>query len=88
MLLSQLFTAFPFILGHIALGGSAETHDPSTFSTWLEESSFPGCIPPNDTINSVVAVKPGYSGLVIGYQIDEYTHTCLALLHFSIIYLP
>ena len=42
-----------------------------------EESSLPGCVPPNDTINSksLVGIKSGDSGMVIGCQFDEFTHT-------------
>ena len=37
---------------------------------------FPGLVPSNDTVNfeSVVGIKPGDSGVVIGYQVDEFTH--------------
>ena len=33
-------------------------------------------MPPDDTVNSetVMGVKPGYSIVVIGYQVDEFTH--------------
>ena len=42
-----------------------------------EGSSFPGLVPSDDTVNSesVVGIKPGDSGVVIGYQVDECTHT-------------
>ena len=42
------------------------------------ESSFPCFAQPNYTVNSdpVVGIKPGDSGVVIGYQVDEFTHTC------------
>ena len=40
-----------------------------------EGSSFPGCLPPNDMVNSelVVRIKPGVSGMMIGCQVDEFT---------------
>ena len=59
-----------------------ETPDPSAFPTWWEESSFPGSAPPDDTINSksVVGIKPGDSGVVIGYQVNECTCSWLVEL--------
>ena len=36
---------------------------------------FPGLVPSSDTVNSVVGIKPGDSGVVIGYQVDESTNT-------------
>ena len=40
-------------------------------------SSFPGLVPSYDMVNSesVVGIKPGDYGVVIGYQVDEFTHT-------------
>ena len=34
-------------------------------------------VPPDDTVNSesVMGIKPGDSGVVIGYQVDDFTHT-------------
>ena len=42
-----------------------------------EGSSFPGWVPSDDAVNSesVMGIKPGDSGVVIGYQVDEFTHT-------------
>ena len=42
-----------------------------------EGSSFPGLVPSDDTVNSgsVMGIKPGDSGVVIGYQVDEFTCT-------------
>ena len=37
----------------------------------LEGSFFPECIPSN---KPVVGLKPGHSGVVIGYHVDEFTH--------------
>ena len=44
-----------------------------------EVSSFPGCVPPDDIINSksVMGVKPGDSVVVIKFQVDEFTCTWL-----------
>ena len=40
-------------------------------------SSFPGLVPSDDTVNfeSVMGIKPGDSSVVIGYQVDGFTHT-------------
>ena len=40
-------------------------------------SSFPGLVPSDDAVNSdsVMGIKPGDSGVVIGYQVDEFTCT-------------
>ena len=42
-----------------------------------EGSSFPGLAPSDDTVNSesAVGIKPGDSGVVIGCQVDGFTHT-------------
>ena len=42
-----------------------------------EVSFFPGLVPTNDMVSSesVVLIKPGDSGVVIGYQVDEFTCT-------------
>ena len=36
-----------------------------------------GLVPSSDTVDSesVVGIKPGDTGLLIGYQVDEFTHT-------------
>ena len=54
---------------HIDLGGLVESSDPSAFSTWWGGSSLPCFVPP------VVGIIPVDSGLVIGYQINEFTCT-------------
>ena len=64
--------------GTYSLGGSVESHlipPPSLHDG--EGSSFPGLVPSDDAANSesVMGVKPGHSGVVIGYQVDEFTHT-------------
>ena len=42
-----------------------------------EGSSFPGLVPSDDMVNSesVMGLKPGDSSVVIGYQVNEFTHT-------------
>ena len=42
-----------------------------------EGSSFPDLVPSDDVANSesVMGIKPGDSSVVIGYQVDEFTHT-------------
>ena len=61
-----------------SLGGLAESHlipPPSLHDG--EGSSFPGLVPSDDMVNSksAVGIKPGDSGVVIGYQVDEFTHS-------------
>ena len=67
--------------GAYSLGGSVESHLiplPSLHDG--EGSSFPGLVPSDDAVNSdsVIGIKPGDSGVVIGYQVDEFTHTWYA----------
>ena len=42
-----------------------------------EGSSFPGLVPSDDAVDSasVISIKPGDSGVVIGYWVEEFTHT-------------
>ena len=78
MLLCLLFPSHPiYMVGHTALG-LAESHPiPLPSLHGGEGSSFPGLVPSNDTVNSECAmgIKPGDSGVVIGYQVDEFTCT-------------
>ena len=63
---------------HSSRGGLAESHPISSPSLLGGEgSSFPGLIPSDDTVNSesAVGIKPGDSGVLIGYQVDEFTCT-------------
>ena len=41
------------------------------------KSSLLGCVPPADMVDSeyVVGIKPGDSAVMIGYQVEEFTHT-------------
>ena len=76
---SATHSAVPQPIGGVySLGGSIESHlipPPSLHAG--EGSSFPGLVPSDDVVNpdSVMAVKPGDSGVVIGYQVDEFTRT-------------
>ena len=59
---------------HIQFGGPTESPQPSLHGG--KGSSFPGLVPPSETIDlkSVLNIKPGDSGVVNGYQVDEITH--------------
>ena len=67
--------------GAYSFGGLAESQlipPPSLHGG--EGSSFPGLVPSNDMVNSesAMSIKPGDSGVVIGYQVDEFTPTWYA----------
>ena len=64
--------------GAYSLGDSLESHlilPPSLHDG--EQSSFPGLVPSDDMVDSesVMGIKPGDSGVGIGYQVDEFTGT-------------
>ena len=64
--------------GAYSFGGLAESHPIHLPSLHFREgSSIPGLVPSNDTVDSesVVGIKPGDSGVVIGYQVNEFTCT-------------
>ena len=64
--------------GAYSLGGSVESHLIPPPSLHVGEgSSFPGLVPSDDAVGSesVMAIKPDDSSVVIGYQVDEFTHT-------------
>ena len=64
--------------GVYGLGGSMESHPiPPPSLCDGEGSSFPGLVPSDDAVDSVsvMGIKPGDSSVVIGYQVDEFTHT-------------
>ena len=68
---------FQLYCGAYSVGSLAESHPiPPSSLHGGEGSSFPGLFPLNDTVNfeSAVGIKPGDSGVVIGYQVDEFTH--------------
>ena len=66
------------MMGAYRFGGFAESHQISLPSLHgMDGSHFPGLALPSDRVNSesVVGIKPGDSGVVIGYHVDEFTHT-------------
>ena len=76
---SASHSAVPQPIGGVyGLGGSIESHlipPPSLHDG--EGSSFPGVAPSDGAVDSdsVMGIKPGDSGMVIGYQVDEFTRT-------------
>ena len=56
--------------------GLEEIH-PIHLPTWCGRVFFLGCVPTNDMVNSesVEGVEPGDYGVVIRYQVDDFTHT-------------
>ena len=67
----------PPATGTDTFGNSAELSDPCTFPIWQGGVFFPGMIPPSGMVKfkCVVDIKPGDSSWVIGYQVDDFTHT-------------
>ena len=65
------------ISGVYSLGGSIESHPIPLPSLHDGEGSFPGLVPSDDAVNSdsVMGIKAGDSGVVIAYQVDEFTRT-------------
>ena len=76
---SATHSAVPQLMGGVySLGGSIESHLiplPSLHDG--EGSSFPDLVPSDDAVDSdsVMSIKPGNSGVVNEYQVDEFTHT-------------
>ena len=62
------------------VGHTAELPNLSTFPTWWWGVFFPGYVLPIDIVSakSIVDVKHGDSGVVIGYQVSEFTCNWLA----------
>ena len=58
-------------------GLGRESPNPSAFPTWWVGSSFPGLVPSDEMVDSesVMGINPGDFDVVIGYQVDEFTHT-------------
>ena len=65
------------MVGHTALGAWQSHPIPPPSLHDGEGSSVPGLVPSNNTVNSESAagIKPGDCGVVIWYQVDEFTHT-------------
>ena len=59
------------------LGLGRESLDPSTFHAWWGGVFFPrfGSIWWHGGLRICDGIKPGDSGVVIGYKVDEFTHT-------------
>ena len=72
-------------LGIHPWGLGREPPDYSAFLHSEEGSSFPGCGPTDCTVESeyVVGIKPGYSGVVIQCQDNEFTCIWLAESFFA-----
>ena len=69
------------MVGHVALGDWLTYLIPSPSLHGREGSCFVSLVPPDDMVNSksLVGIKgPCDSSVVIGYQVNECTHTCLA----------
>ena len=79
MLLCLLFSSHPiYMVGEYSFGGLAESHlipPPSLHGG--EGCPFLGVFPSNDMVKSesAMGIKAGNFGVVIGYQVDEFTHT-------------
>ena len=65
------------MVGHTALGAWQSHPIPMPSLHGGEGSSFPGLVPSDDTVDSesVMGIKLGDSGVVIWYQVDEFTCT-------------
>ena len=78
MLLTQLSSSHSSnMVGHAALGGlCGKSHIPPPSLHGGKGYSFPGLVPPNGTVITKlsVGIKPGDCGVIIGYQVDEFTH--------------
>ena len=78
MLLCLQFPSHPiYMVGHTALGAWQSHPIPPPSLHGGKGFSFPGLVLSNDMVDSesVMDVKPGDSGLVIGYHVDAFTHT-------------
>ena len=75
---STTHSAVPQPIGGVyGLEGYIESPIPLPSLCDGEGPSFPGLEPSDDVVNSdsVMGIKPGDSGVVIGYQVDVFTHT-------------
>ena len=74
---SAVIQPFQLYGGAYIFGGLAESHQIPPPSLHSEEgSSSPGLVSSDDTVDSesAVGIKPGDSCVVIGNQVDEFTH--------------
>ena len=76
--------------GAYSIGDLADSHPIPLPSLHDGEGSFPGLVPTDDMVDSesVMGIKPGDSGVVIEYQVDEFTclvcrAVCCPLPHLS-----
>ena len=67
------------MVGNTALGAWKRVTQSSALLMWRGVVLLLGYVPTNDNVNSefVVGVKPDDFGVVIGYQVDEFTHAWL-----------
>ena len=68
----------PALWWWIEPGDSAVSHPfPLPSLLGVKGPSFPALVQPDDTVNSkfVVGIKPGDFSVLIGFQVDECTHT-------------
>ena len=78
--------SFQLYGGAYSFGGLSENHQIPLPSYLVGRgSSLPGLVPPNDIVDSecMVVVKPDDSGVVIEYQVDEFTCTWSAKYFFT-----
>ena len=78
LVLNQLSSSHSkYIVAHTALEAWQSPVIPLPFLHGGEGSSFPVLVPSNDTVDSesAMGIKPGDSGMLVGYQVDEFTHT-------------
>ena len=78
MLPCLLFSSHPiYMVGHTALGAWQSLPIPPSSLHGGEGSSFPGLVLSDDLVDSksAMGIKPGDSGVVIGYQVDVFIHT-------------
>ena len=77
LLLSLLFPNHPiYMVGHTALGAQQRVTQCLCLPYMMGRVFFSGLVPSNDTLDceSVMGIKPGDFSVVIGYQVDEFTH--------------
>ena len=78
MLLNQLSCSHSSnMVGHTAVEVQQRVTQSLHLPFMLGRIFFPGLVPPNDKIDSesVAGIQPSDYGMVIGYQVDEFTCT-------------